>query len=1183
MSGKGGSYTAGNSVADSVQGGGNLINAKHMHSRSEKINNSNMHTAGGAADRAMLRTTIREKDFLDDNATLLPDSIKPAHKVKPTKALTEAIEFRKRFNLERAAQRAEDFASNVAMSQSLQPAAILARATAANNDVEEEELVGAFMRGEHWIRNPAAEQFADTGREETFHNDSVRVLKESKELTQDFQDMHIGDVLIPKETQAEEAERVRQEAFIERINGRMELFSNYKSFTADVLRLNLTVSQQEEEILAIQAEVRLGVQLHGFEWQTIRNKRIIELTAKTVVDKEDLEYSKRRLVSIKDEIARKFPEMSSGIDISTGQSLDDPTDVDGDDGNAGTTVVKERDATNAFAEGVIPVYCWLVGRLTYEGKICNMLFGQFSKDVEPPSENWIFIGKNVDRNLISTSAAGVDDVDAGTGTGRGGKGNAGVSNNYAESTISTNNTSPSRHGGTSTRRESKRVGPVKTAEELAAEALSHEEMLIASEGGGGLTSHAEKDHVMSEKLMNDAKNDNIKVTKCININESYKAQIESTAPIKSTYYTLEGCSLEHLNGKYLDHGKACNVAKYRNTRGWVIYRCALLEIPDLGIFADNCYVATSKNTGVAEALDRRADYAFNDIVNRDFFGAPDGSVQFKRRFAEMSRSGQRVINVDQTMQIIRNENLKADMRSASDRALMMILTAVMGHRDPSAEEKEKLGPDGKPMSAAQQAEADQRAFRKLLGQPEDPLELADGGDEYGGTEEGKASGTGRGPDNLSTAQMQRRFAQGNNSMYNGGNVLAKVGFSLKTVPEGDGEESCDAERGMVDAEGNIIDMNEIDNDFDSVDDSTSITSHEDSVGSLGSDSRSSNGGKRTAKGRKRRAKFTRNIKASGTATESKTKDGEHGDNELSESINKIESGVDLDIKVTLSKGVHYQVGSQGYPLALSPVARAKSKAITGLALDTTLTEDQSKFLQEESYLSSLVTKMVEAREEEVFRLQIEEQKVTQVYLSTEGRLQTMNINGMLSDLMKQMRRVREATLKVAETHGAWARLCHNQKQAMKRGTSAVDLLSNPVNAKASRSFCVNIAVRGPEIYKASRKMTSTVSSKFGREEEKAKYATNIRYVGEYKTRDEAAAAFSMALASVEPQLRLTDSTGNEDEKILIGLRKCGKHYLARSSRVPSDLPCEACVAAGTCVNILCYVPCPTASCNTKLT
>ena len=33
--------------------------------------------------------------------------------------------------------------------------------------------------------------------------------------------------------------------------------------------------------------------------------------------------------------------------------------------------------------------------------------------------------------------------------------------------------------------------------------------------------------------------------------------------------------------------------------------------------------------------------------------------------------------------------------------------------------------------------------------------------------------------------------------------------------------------------------------------------------------------------------------------------------------------------------------------------------------------------------------------------------------------------------------------------------------------------------------------------------------------------TDFRYVGEYKTRDEAEAAFSAALGAVEPQLRLT--------------------------------------------------------------
>ena len=107
---------------------------------------------------------------------------------------------------------------------------------------------------------------------------------------------------------------------------------------------------------------------------------------------------------------------------------------------------------------------------------------------------------------------------------------------------------------------------------------------------------------------------------------------------------------------------------------------------DLGIFADSCYDAFSKTTSITASLDRRADQAYVDIVDRHNEDAPDGSVQFKRRFAEMSRSGQRVINTDQTMQLIRNENLKAEMRSESDRALMMILTAVIGQKKKPTDE-----------------------------------------------------------------------------------------------------------------------------------------------------------------------------------------------------------------------------------------------------------------------------------------------------------------------------------------------------------------------------------------------------------------------------------------------------------------------------------------------------------------
>ena len=107
--------------------------------------------------------------------------------------------------------------------------------------------------------------------------------------------------------------------------------------------------------------------------------------------------------------------------------------------------------------------------------------------------------------------------------------------------------------------------------------------------GQGLTSTAEKDHVLNDFDMLLARTDKIKVVKRKNADESYKALVSGVKPKETTYYTIEDCSLGHINGKYLDCGTACNVPKYRNTRGWAVFRCSLMEIPDLGIFADSCY------------------------------------------------------------------------------------------------------------------------------------------------------------------------------------------------------------------------------------------------------------------------------------------------------------------------------------------------------------------------------------------------------------------------------------------------------------------------------------------------------------------------------------------------------------------------------------------------------------------
>ena len=97
---------------------------------------------------------------------------------------------------------------------------------------------------------------------------------------------------------------------------------------------------------------------------------------------------------------------------------------------------------------------------------------------------------------------------------------------------------------------------------------------------------------MNDKDMSIAEYDDIKLVKCKNFDGSYHAQVAETREKESIYYTVEDAACR----KSMDvtSMEASAMLRNVNTRGWVIYRCSLLEIPDLGIFADSCYDALAK-------------------------------------------------------------------------------------------------------------------------------------------------------------------------------------------------------------------------------------------------------------------------------------------------------------------------------------------------------------------------------------------------------------------------------------------------------------------------------------------------------------------------------------------------------------------------------------------------------------
>jgi hypothetical protein len=642
--------------------------------------------------RHALREEIRRKDFYDENGTLIPNAQQVDRQLRPSRHLDNALEFRRRYNKERKQKRIDDEAASARITKELRPENVLAKLEQRNNDKDEEVMVAKFMAGEHWLKNDGVEQHKELGREKVLHDQSVEVLKQSAELQFDFEEHHVGQVRLPKETPKQERVRVEQGEFIDKIEGRMELFGNYKDYTVEVSRLNDCIWKQQREMAALEEELREGMVANDFEWQQERTAKIVQLRAKTEVDIEDLGYSERRLASFNDEISRKFPEMSSNID---GFNEGAPVAVEDE---MGVTEVKEVEGAAMFDGGSHPVYAWLLGRLTHDGKICCMLFGQFSKEIEPPSEGWIYVGKNVDRNLLTTNQVANKMLDksqdmlsvehgggdGGSSSSRGSKGSktaaAGTASgkrtasNRTKSRMASSSSSlrsrssaskhrgggsslsPSRKGADSILIDGSSMltgsgiveGKEDSLEGTDTEGIDHDaaaddddafgegsmeeddwdsKVLEQEPTIGDITSTSEMDHVLTEREMQVAAQDSIVVTRRKAQDGSHAATVAETKAKESIYYTVEGCSVPHLDGRYTDAGKACNVPKYRSTRGWVLYRCSLLEIPDLGIFADSCYDAFKVNSSVSDSLNKRADQAYADIVDRHNVDAPDGSVR----------------------------------------------------------------------------------------------------------------------------------------------------------------------------------------------------------------------------------------------------------------------------------------------------------------------------------------------------------------------------------------------------------------------------------------------------------------------------------------------------------------------------------------------------------------------------
>ena len=107
----------------------------------------------------------------------------------------------------------------------------------------------------------------------------------------------------------------------------------------------------------------------------------------------------------------------------------------------------------------------------------------------------------------------------------------------------------------------------------------------------------------------------------------------------------------------------------------------------LGIKAANCYGALDGEP-VLEVMERRTVSAMNDLMNTEL-NIEDGSMAFKEKFSEISRFGSKIINYDQTFQLLRNNDLKANVRHKASQAMLLQLLALKSNEEKEQGEQEE--------------------------------------------------------------------------------------------------------------------------------------------------------------------------------------------------------------------------------------------------------------------------------------------------------------------------------------------------------------------------------------------------------------------------------------------------------------------------------------------------------------
>jgi hypothetical protein len=436
----------------------------------------------------------------------------------------------------------------------------------AKADLDEQNLVDKYRRGDHIFRNEPKEQNDDSDRETRLYDASALSIANSSTMRTDGH--LIGKVQLPPVSMTEREKRANRESFLSKMNGRMNIFYELNHYRNESIRLRDCVNNQEEEFAFILHDVEASKEIHDYNWQVTEQEKARKIQAKTIVDREDLDYTEAKLEKIRSEISLKYPEMSVEMDFEREIRVEQKKMVT-------KTGLEEKNSSAIIGSNY--VNGWIVGKQNSDGQITSLLFGKFTREEIPPPQGYLFVGKNLDVTVLDSQL--LAEVQA-------------------------------KKGIKKKEIDEDKLNSIKKI-------LSEEQMKLAA-----------KDKILIEP---------------VTINDlSVKATLNN-ARLSHLFYNISGCSIEEINGRYveIEGSDSSGCLTYQNVRGWTIFRCSLNEIPELGIFADSCYSAL-EGPSMGTILDERAAVAYDQLVSKTS-GVVEGSIQFKRRFAEMSRAGNRLV------------------------------------------------------------------------------------------------------------------------------------------------------------------------------------------------------------------------------------------------------------------------------------------------------------------------------------------------------------------------------------------------------------------------------------------------------------------------------------------------------------------------------------------------------------